>query len=217
MSFALKGYQRDKEVLRGIEDWKAMNSQQAGLMFFPIKCYQRKAQQRLLKLFKSGLVKRCIGDDGYLYYLDKKPGQEKHLEALNWVRVWLNKKRKTWERVHYFQYEQKYGILQCDAFVAIKNTWEGQERYYFDFIELDRTHSNAFDKVVKYNKLFEEQNKYCSERWWFKLAKEFPTILIVTTTKQRKEKILQHIKEENVNNLKFDVRLLDDIKKECVK
>ncbi|MDA8212134.1 MAG: hypothetical protein M0021_09695 [Clostridia bacterium] len=209
-----KGYSRDKAILKMIEEWGVTDAHQVRLMlFFDIQSSQRKSQERLRKLALKGSVNRWRAEEGYLLYsLGDKNAMSAHLEGINWVRVWLEKTKRSWEKVHCFLYEQNYGVLRCDAFVAVKNTVTGQFRFYF--IEMDRSPGNKFDKVTKYCQLF-RQGGY-EDRWWVELTDKFPTILTVTTSVPRKEKILQHIAEENTEGLNFDVRLLRDIREEAM-
>lgn len=211
MNQVQKGFCRDREILTTLEQWKVMDALQVKSVLFNFAWGQRKAQERLFKLHQKGKVKRWKGEEGFQYSLDDKPGRAEHTYLLNWVRVWVEKLPQ-WEKVHYWQYEDDYGILRADAFCAIKNTITGKFRFLF--IELDRTHSNAFDKAKKYNRMFKE-GKY-EGRWWVELTDRFPTVLVATTTESRKEKILQHIEKENENGLEFDVRLLCDLKKEVL-
>lgn len=198
-----KGYYRDKAILNAIFERYALDTEQVRCLYFPTKYGRRKAQERLLKLYKKGKLKREKVNDIYAYYIEK-PGMIKHTLAVNWVRIWFEKKAKSWEKV-YFYYEKDYKILRCDGFVAVKNTVTGGYKFYF--VELDRG-TNKFDKVEKYNKLFDDCG-YDGD-WWVKLTDKFPQVVIVTTS--RVEKIKELIKERNTNNLRFEVYLLDDIK-----
>jgi hypothetical protein len=151
-------------------------------------------------------------EDCYCYYINEKPGMIKHLIATNWVRLWHLKKIASWEKLHLWSYEQDYKILRCDGFAAIKNTMSGKFR--FAFIEMDRG-TNTFDKVTKYNKLFDQQDSL-KGRWWFALTDVFPAVVIVTVHPNRKKLIQEQIEASNKNNLNFIVKYLDDIKKEVM-
>lgn len=213
MNRRLSGWNRDKSVLRMVEEWGVVSTHQVRLIKFGnIKTSQRKAQQRLRVLALKGSLNRWRTEEGYLYSLEDKNALSDHLEATNWARVWFEKNLHQWEKLHCFLYEQDYGILRTDAFVAVKNTITGQFRFWF--IETDLSHSNKFDKVEKYCKLFEKGGY--ADRWWVKLTDKFPTVLVMTTSIARKEKILQHIAEENTAGLRFDVRLLRDLREEAM-
>lgn len=207
------GRERDQKIIHTVEDWKIVDAQMIRALHFNTLLWgQRKAQERLYKLFQRGKLQRAKGNEGYTYFTEPQ-GRAEHLLMLNWVRVWIVSKLKAWERLHCFVYEDDYKTVRPDAFVAIKNTITGQFRFLF--IELDRTHSNKFDKVPKYNNLF--QTDGYQGRWWVELTDKFPPILIVTTTTNREEKILQHVQEENTNGLAFKVCLLSDLKKEVIR
>lgn len=209
------GRERDRAILRTLEEWRVMDSWQiTAIHFADIEYGHRKCQDRLLKLFKKNKVVRWMDDDGYVYALDEKPGRAEHMLAVNWVRVYLQSSLANWEKMHCFDYESDYAFMRPDAFTAIKNTFTGEFRFFF--VELDRS-QNKFDKVRKYSRLYEEINTGHFDRWWLKLTTRFPTIMVVTTSQSRKEKILQLVAEENQAGLNFDVRLLSDVRKEVVK
>ena len=218
MNLIQKGLSRDRAILRGLEDYRALELPQIQLLHFnqgfkSADVAKRKAQDRTSVLYKEGRVKRWRGDGPYCYALDKKPGRAEHLVALNWVRIWLQKSMTKWEKLHCFDYEPDYGFMRPDAFCAIKNFVSGQFRLYF--IELDRSPRNEFDKVALYNKLFKTEDY--SDRWWVDVAPEekFPPVMVVTV--DRREQILKVIDRDNGEDIRFDVRLLGDIKKECLK
>lgn len=213
MNLRLKGSMRDKAILRMVEEWGVVDTHQVRLMLFnDIQSSQRKAQDRLRKLTLKGSLNRWRAEEGYLYSLGEKTALCEHMEGTNWVRVWFNHNLKSWEKLHCFLYEQDYGILRTDAFVAIKNTITGQFRFWF--VETDLSYSNKFDKVKKYCQLFEKGGY--ADRWWVDLTEKFPTILVVTASIARKEKILGHIAEENTAGLNFEVRLLRDLREEVM-
>lgn len=208
-----KGLARDRAILNAIEDYQALNTEQVRSLFFnDIEYGQRKAQERLLKLYRNGKLQRKKIDDIYTYYFDKHPGMIKHLIGTNWIRIWASKSLSSWEKLHSWNYEQDYGILRCDAFMAIKNTVK--ESYNFTFIEMDRG-TNAFDKAKKYNKLY-ESDKY-THWWWVRLTGRFPSILVVTLSEARKRLIQDEIEGCNSNGIEFQIKLLDEIKGEAVK
>ena len=136
----------------------------------------------------------------------------KHLLAVNWVRIWAKHCIPAWESLHSWNYELDYKILRCDGFMAFKNNMTGSFR--FMFLELDRG-TNEFDKVIKYNKLY-ESDKYIND-WWVKLTDHFPPILIVTVDDNRKKAIQGIVEGQNINGLEFRVKLLDEIKREVIK
>jgi hypothetical protein len=210
-----QGLRRDREIIDTVEQCKALDTMQiASLLFCDIKTGSRKAQERLQKLHEAKRLKRCrlSVNEPYAYYLGRQHGRIEHLIGVNWVRVWLISTLKTWERFVTFEYEQDYKTLQCDAFYAVANTMTGEHR--FCFVEIDRTESNKFDKIAKYNELYHTGGYMGS--WWMPMTKRFPSILIVTTSETRAKAIKQLIVKENKFGLMFTVRLLDDIKQEAI-
>lgn len=207
-----KGSIRDKEVLLTIEKYRALDTDQVKVLFFPSEYGKRKAQERLLKLYQKGKINRYRAKDSpYYYYIGDKPGMITHLLSLNWVRIWLKKTCRTWEKVHSFTYEMEYKVLRSDGFVAIKNVATGKYKFYF--IEMDRA-TNEFDKVKKYNKMYD--GMYYKNSWWIDLTDRFPAVLVVTTSRHRFNHIKECIKEQNKAGLEFKVKLLNDIKREVL-
>lgn len=209
-----RGLHRDRKILQAIEEYQSLNTEQVQALYFRSMQYgQRKAQERLLKLYRVGKLGRGrYADSPYYYYVGDKPGMLKHLIATNWVRIWLQTTLPSWERLHSWSYEQDYKVLRSDGFAAIKNAMTG--KYRFLFIEMDRG-TNHFDKIQKYNKLYETE-KYDSW-WWVNLTERFPSILVVTVSEARKRLIQGEIEVRNSNGLEFQVRLLDDLREEVIK
>lgn len=206
-----KSYYRDRLVLETLEKYGVLNTLQLHyLVFSKDTKVKRKVQQRTKHLHEKKKIKRWKSAGQYAFSLEEKNKLSGHLEDVNWIRLWYEKtqQRAGWE-VQSFQYEQDFRILRADGLVALKNRETGL--FAVRFIEMDRS-PNKFDKITKYNKLFESQESLESY-WWYKLVERFPRVLIVTTN--RKESILKHIEEENTNGLKFDVKLLSDIRREC--
>ena len=207
----LQGSRRDKLILQTIEKWGALNTDQTQLLFFSgIQYGQRKAQDRLLALYRSGKLNRKMVEGTYCYFLDNK-GLLKHTVGVNWSRLWMEQNLPDWEKIHSWSYEQDYKILRCDSFVAIKNTITGKFR--FMFVEMDRG-TNAFDKVAKYNKLYKDE-KYASW-WWVKLTERFPAVQVVTIHPTRQKLIESEIERANECGLEFKIVMLDDIRGEVM-
>ena len=211
----LKGSERVRDIMRGIESYRALNTKQIEVLFFnneELFYSKRKSQEIMLKLFKAGRLNRKMIDDYYCYFLDNQPGMLKHLIDTNWVRMWFELLLHKWEKIHSWSYEQDYKILRCDGFVAIKNTIKGT--YRFAFIEMDRG-TNNFDKVEKYNKLYESDK--LNHSWFFELTERFPMIQVVTLDQHRKKLIQSKIEGLNSNGLEFKVILLHKVKREVLK
>lgn len=213
MSNHQKGYFRDSNILRAVQSYEMLDTEQIRLLYFlGLKYGRRIAQKRLLSLCKRGRLKRGREsmDHPYYYYIGKRCLQIEHKLGTNWVRLWIEHRLKSWESIHSFEYEQDYGILRADGLVAIKNKMTGAFR--FCFVEFDNAMSgNQFDKVEKYNRLFEKQ----PVAWWVKLTDRFPAIIVVTTSLARVQVIREKIKQENVNGLEFHVYELSQIRGEC--
>ena len=199
-----KGYHRDRAIIEAVEAYKALDAEQIRVMFFPFKEGKRKAQERLLKLYAAGKLKRDSADGPYYYY-HEKPGMISHLIGLNWTRLWLERSLKNWEKLHSFTYEKPdYGFIRPDGFAAIQNIATG--KYRFLFIEQDRG-TNSFDKIPKYCKLYESE-KYLTD-WWVKLSARFPPVLIVTS---RPGVVREAVKKDNNAGLEFQVKTLEEVK-----
>jgi hypothetical protein len=143
--------------------------------------------------------------DRPFYYYTQKQGQAQHRLGVNWARLWIMSQLKSWESMQSFAYEVDYGILRCDGFAAIRNRVAGKMSFYF--VEYDHTISNPFDKVVRYNQLFERQ----PSAWWTDLTDRFPAIVVVT---HRVQAISKKIEQENVNGLEFRVIDYDKMRSE---
>lgn len=211
MSNHQRGYQRDSLILETIEQWKVLDTEQIRLMFFRGSSQSHHlAQRRLLTLCKRLRLKRDRDSmDRPYYYYTQRQGQASHRLGVNWVRLWLMRNLKSWEVLHSFEYEVDYGTLRCDGFAAIKNKVTG--KMTFCFIEFDNSLTNPFDKIEKYNKIFERQ----PSMWWTELTERFPAVIVVTTGRQKS--IMAKIQKENTNGLEFRVHDLDEIRVQCDK
>ena len=207
-----KGLHRDSTILQAVESRRSLDTDQVRALIFPGMVQgRRKAQERLLKLYKRRRLDRERVGDTFAYYRDARPGALAHLLGVNWVRLWLEAGLKSWEVMHSFQYEADFGLLRADGLAAIKNTVTG--RYRFFLIEMDRG-TNGFDKVEKYGRLY-ETGGYAGH-WWVDLTERFPPVLVVTTEPRRAEAIRELIKKQNGAGLEFRVLMLDQIKKEVL-
>ena len=207
-----KGSYRDSAILQAVESRMGLDTDQVRAIIFPGMAYgQRKAQERLLKLHRRNRLDRDRVGETYAYYRDTRPGNLAHLIGVNWVRIWLEGKMRSWEAMHSFQYEVELGILRADALAAVKNTVTGKFKFWL--IEMDRI-TNTFDKVEKYGQLFESGGY--ENHWWVSLTDRFPPVLVATTAYRRAEAIRDMVKKRNAAGLEFKVMLLDEIKKEVM-
>lgn len=204
---------RDNLIAETVENCRALDANQiACLLFRELPTGQNKAQQRLKKLFDAKRLKRVryAVNAPYVYYTERLHGRLEHLIAVNWCYVWARTQKRAWERLQAFEREPDYGVLQADALIVYRNTADATANRLY-FVEVDLS-DNAWDKTVKYNQMF--ATKGYKGQWWTSMTKKFPTVLCVTTTAARARLIEKSIAEENTNGLRFEVRLLDDLRKE---
>lgn len=207
-----KGYRRDKEILFAVEEYRVLDTEQVWMKFFKdIPTGKRKAQERLLKLYQAGKLRRARTDEGLFAYFHHKQKLQAHTIGINWARIWLNASCRPWESPQSFAYEQRYPTIRPDGFEAVRNSVTGSFKFWF--VEFDNA-TNPFDKVKKYNQLYE--SKGYADKWWAKLAARFPPVLVVTTSPGRMANILTKVEQENTAGIEFQVRLLEDIKKEVM-
>lgn len=219
-----RGSNRDNRVTSLVESCGALDSDQVRLLLFrSLKSGERVCQRRLQALTEAGRLNRTRMsiDQPYVYYTTKRaPKQMDHLLAVNWVRAWFSVGIGTRDTLRW-DYEVDHKVLRCDAFVGIKDGHLGsslkaenkKRAWRFWFVEVDRS-QNTFDKVRKYNDLYEKDG-YLST-WWSPFAQGFPTVLCVTEDPARKKMIEQSVRDDNPKGLEFQVRLLDDIRKEAL-
>jgi len=214
VNLRVKGYQRDKAILETIEKHRTLDTDQIRVLLFnDIKTGQRKAQQRLLTLYKNKRLMRYTANGTYTYYREEQK-LLKHTVMVNWIRLWFERCQPSWRIFKTWAYEQTYPMLRCDGFAYTVNV--GTKENEFWFVEADRG-TNRFDKVEKYCQLFEEGGY--EDRWWVELASRFPKILTVTNSPARMERIKEIIQHDNTTGpkgLRFKVMLLDDIKREVL-
>ncbi len=209
-----RGYLRDNLILRAVEKCGVLDTEQIRVMFFSgIKNDRRMAQRRLQTLHAKRELQRgrlSVGHP-YHYFLDARK-QIWHRLGVNWAWIWLQKRYKAPWRLHCYIWEYDLKALRADALAAVRNVETGEFEFYF--IEFDSAESgNEFDKVEKYNKVFED-GAY-SKEWWVPLAKRFPVILVITTSGDRAKEIRRQLECENKNNLEFRLKLLQKIKEEA--
>jgi len=215
ISHRARGYYRDNEIVWRVSSHRCLNTEQIQILLFPMTASgKRKCQQRLKILVgpKQKRLQRWRYDleQPYAYYRERLE-QMQHTVLLNWAVIWIERNLKSWEEIHSVSYNQGMGVLISDCFIAIKNTITGQFRFLF--IEMDIHHpANEFDKVRKYNKLFEK----LPEQWWVKQTKRFPRTLLVTDNERKLKKINELIESENRNGLEFKSYLVSNIRKQTI-
>ena len=205
------GFMRDRAIIQSLVEFEALDTNQIRVLHCPGKAGLRKAQDRLQKLYAHkalNRVPRAINQP-YVYYIPPKKLQNlnlDHLIALNWVYIYL---RKVYQDIESWTKEYQgwnsFGV-QPDALAKISGL------YYA--IEVDRAESrNRFDKVEKYNSLYADHGEQVMEL--LNNPPKFPRIIIVTTDGKRKAKIEELIRVNNPHNLKYMVKTLESIVKEC--
>ena len=92
--------QRDNKLIEILTEWGVLDARQIQLLMLPSA---RVTQRRLVALFQQGRINRNTQTSPYLYYIvvHKEPLQR---IAINWVRMWLDGKCKSWEHTS-FNYE----------------------------------------------------------------------------------------------------------------
>lgn len=136
-----KGYRRDRLVLETIAEWGCMDTEQLRVMFFPS---MRVARRRLQKLTAKGKVKRlreCV-EAPYAYFVQR---YDQSRLVLNWVRIWLLKRLKSWEILEWSNdtatirnnvggTSKTYAV----AYNANRKTWLGEAIVVYDTEEQRR-------------------------------------------------------------------------------
>ena len=205
MNQVQSGYQRDRAVVAAVTEWRAMTTEQVAELLFPIPAGLRKAQQPLKRLHDQGRVGRTRLEAGYCYYAGTRPGQADHLTAVNWIRLWLMRRR--YEVMGRWEYEAVCGDVRSDAVCVLRNRWTGEHQAWF--VEADRSAShNGWAKVGAYSELY-ASGRYESA-WWVPLVKRFAAVLCVADSQAQLAEIRRGM-EDNPYGLRFEARLLDDL------
>ena len=120
------GVRRDNLVIECLQDWGTMDTEQIRLRFFRSV---RVAQRRLQIMAKKGKLKRCREaiETPYSYYLKR---YEPERIALNWVRIWMIRRLKSWEILESFD----YGTITA----IVRNTVAGTVKTYNVFYNVTR-------------------------------------------------------------------------------
>lgn len=209
MNNAQKGYLRDREVVSLVRRLGAANTDQVRALMFRFPTGLRKAQERLSVLVKRGELNRCriAPNEPYVYYIGRRPGQLEHRVMVSWAYVHIVTGLASWERLDEWRLEDVCGDIRSDAVAGIRIVPTSEWRYIF--VEADYS-DNPFSKVVAYNRLYESQ-AYLGA-WWAETAKRFPSILVVTHSQTRKRTIIDKVKRENVNGLRWEVVTTEEVR-----
>lgn len=155
--------QRDRRILRFIEDMGIANTSQIYRVFFAEKTSKERCQQRLKELCRQGHLQRDrlnVSSD-YLYFL-KKPREIEHHLARTEFFVKANESFV----LNDFCPEYAVESLRADAYMELENNG----RIFGAFLEVQL--SNGFDQG-KYEKLYQAGAWRCN---WM----SFPLIIIAT-------------------------------------
>jgi hypothetical protein len=212
------GFNRDKLIVEIVEKCKCLDAEQIELLFFRNTCNPTSAkiqcQNRLRKLTDKKLLNRWRMDldEPYKYYINEF-AQKEHTVLLNWMLIKYIIDHP-YDKIYHVEYQRDYKILVPDLFLITFNQFNKEQQYKAIMFEMDKTISNKFDKIEKYNKLFESKP---NDEYVRLTAPRFPKIIIATTEKSRLKEIDRLIQNEklNKNNLRFETELIWDVKERC--
>jgi hypothetical protein len=178
-----------------------------------------KCRERLRKLVEFKKIQRGrvdISQPAYFYTITKPSlTQLDHVIQRNWAFIWLKMNCKSWEKFNHLENEYVLGSLRADGFCQIENKHNIEQPNKFYFIESDKTGSkNQFNKVKVYNEMY--QSKVYLQEYWAEAATKFPFVLVVTDSPTKALKIKASIKQDNKNDIKFQVITLNEIKIELL-
>lgn len=216
------GIYRDRLICEAVSKMRCLSTEQVRILFFnnlKIESAKRQSKHRLLIL--SGGTKdnprdkklnrfRAIKDESYVYF-NKKYEQIEHIVYMNWMFLWYLNQSDL--QIKHLEYEKKnFEIVRPDIYIVTYNPF----KFEYDSIcfEMDYTTSNDFDKVKKYNLLYE---KKVADEWTIKCNK-FPQIIIATMNKRRLINIQDRIRKENKYPyiIKYSVYLIEDMMEVCL-
>lgn len=213
------GYNRDKLIIEIIEKFKCLDAEQIQILFFNNTCNLTSAKiqtQHRLKILseKKKSIKRWRMDldEPYKYFIDDF-AQKEHICLLNWILInyLINNK---FEKIYHIEYQRNYKIKIPDLFLVTYNQFNKEKPYKAIFFEMDKTITNKFDTIEKYNNLFESKPV---DEYVQLTTPHFPKIIIATTEKNRLFEIIKLSQDKNINRNKlyFDVNLIWKIKERC--
>lgn len=166
---------RDKQLLKFIEKYKSISTQQAINIFF--NGLRESAIRRLNQLEKSGELTHYYINKNKLYRL---VGENKTIsEHDNYILDFYSWIYKNEGEVIYFKKNPIYlnGMLIPDALLKIKIPYENEEYIIDILLEIDYTHYTENTKFILYEKLYRENilKEFCGESI-------FPIIVIARPT-----------------------------------
>jgi hypothetical protein len=202
---------RDAQIVTLLNTHAVLCTEQIAALSFVGKYRLKMARRRLLSLTEHGRVlrRKFAPYASNVYCVEGWPKQWEHQLGINWVYCWLRQNLRPGESLYHWQAPYYSGSLRPDAFYGVRSGSASE----FGFLELDRS-TNSFDKVRLYNAYYKE--KAYQGEWWTQQASRFPSILIVTTTPARANKIRRSIATDNTSGLTFHVYLLSELRDKVV-
>ena len=167
---------RDRQLLKFLEDNRAITTQQAINIFFSNDI---SAYRRLNQLEDEGILTHYVRAKNKVYKLiDEKKDLSEHDILIYDFYAWIYKQGG---EVLDFKKTPRYlkNMLIPDGLFKFRLPYEGKNYICFVLLEVDFTHYTSEDKIMTlYPKLYREQvlKEYCG-------AAEFPFILIARPTK----------------------------------
>ena len=168
--------QRDKDILRFLEEHRGITTQQCISIFFKNDI---SAYRRLNQLEDAGILEHYMIGRNKVYKLSGESRQLSCHDTLIYdFYAWIYSKNGVVldfkKNPHYFKNQ-----LIPDALVKFKLPYEGQNYLCYALLEIDYTHYSSEEKIMTlYPKLYREQvlKEYCG------LA-EFPFVIVARQTK----------------------------------
>lgn len=145
-----KGYRRDRTVIEALKEWGTLDTEQLRILFYPSV---RVAQRRLKILVGKGKIRRFREsvELPYIYCIGKADTVRL---TLNWLRIWLLRRLKSWEVIEEFDYSTN----TC----SIRNTIAGSVRTYTILYNANRRSWIGGDTFIIYDT--EEHRKEAIKR-----------------------------------------------------
>lgn len=190
---------RDGRVGAILGAFRSLTREQIQILLFDFPTGKTKCRQRLAALTRAGKVKRGRSDltRAYCYWLagGEKPKQMEHLLLRNWVIVRLL------PRLLYCDTEYITPYVRPDALLI---TTGG-----VFFLEAQRNVAK-FDKVPKYEALFQDHAAWVSGSWaGIGQKKQFPSVLVITDGSA--EALRNRIEADSTLGLRFKVYSLEEV------
>ena len=168
---------RDRQVLRFLEDHRAITTTQATNIFFD-GC-KRSATRRLNQLEDAGILNHYTRGKNKVYKLIGEVKEVSEHDVLiydfySWIYENNGEVIEFKKNPRYFK-----GMLIPDALVKFRIPYEGQMYTCYVLLEIDLNHYTEADKIMTlYPKLYREQvlKEYCG-------IAEFPFVVIARPTK----------------------------------